>query len=68
MIFIVIGIVAGVGAALGFSPLVGVVIFVGIVVVGWGLTLTVLRGPGDVARRRPKQELLGPGGSDDPER
>ena len=68
IIFILIGILAGVGSALGFSPVVGILVFVGIVIIGWGIAATVLRGPGDIARRRPRQEFLGPGGPDDPER
>jgi hypothetical protein len=66
VIFIVVGIGAGVITALGASPLIGVFVGLGIIVFGGGLALTLMRGPGRVAREEARTDLLGPGGPDDP--
>ena len=66
VIFVVLGVVAGIITALGASPLIGIVVALAIIFLGGGLALAMTRGPGDVARRGRKQEFLGPGGPDDP--
>ena len=66
VIFIVLGVVAGVITALGASPLIGVIVAIGIIVIGGGLALAVTRRPSEVAQRESSQEFLGPGGPDDP--
>jgi uncharacterized membrane protein YczE len=66
VIFIVLGVVAGIITALGASPLIGILVAIGIIVLGGGVALALTRGPGEVARRGSNQEFLGPGGPDDP--
>ena len=66
VIFIVVGIAAGIITALGASPIIGVFVGLGIIVFGGGLALTLMRGPGRVAREEGRSDLLGPGGPDDP--
>jgi predicted phage tail protein len=66
VIFIVLGVVAGIITALGASPLIGIFVALGIIVIGGGLALALTRGPREVAQHESKQEFLGPGGPDDP--
>jgi hypothetical protein len=66
VVVIVLGILAGIVTALGASPLVGVFVALGIIVLGGGIALAATRSPAEVAQRQSGQEFLGPGGPDDP--
>jgi len=68
VIFIVLGVVAGIITALGASPLIGIFVALGIIVLGGGFALALTRRPSEVAQRGSSQEFLGPGGPDDPGR
>jgi hypothetical protein len=69
IVVVIAAIVTGIAAAIGAGVFALVIIPVAIAIGGWVLLLGASRmKTGDVARRAPKQEFLGPGGPDDPDR
>jgi hypothetical protein len=67
VIVVLIAVAIGIAAALGAGPLVLVVVPIALARAGWMLVFGASRmRPREVAERAPSEDLLGPGGADDP--
>ncbi|HEY7198336.1 MAG TPA: hypothetical protein VH306_14250 [Gaiellaceae bacterium] len=69
IVLVVAAIVAAILAAIGAGVLVLVIIPIAIFVIGWFVLVGLSRTrTTEIVRNEPQQELLGPGGPDDPNR
>jgi hypothetical protein len=69
IIVVIAAIGVSVAAALGAGPLALILIPIVLAIAAWVVLLAAARmRPAEIARKTPRQELLGPGGPDDPER
>jgi hypothetical protein len=69
VIVVLAAVAVGIAATIGAGPLALLIVPVAVLVGGWMLLMGASRmKTGDIARRPERQEFLGPGGPDDPDR